>query len=288
MKKMCPLCFMIFCLMFILIPASAPATVKTTLPSVFIEKMDEIPDITQTDPAARFPHGGGHFCGPAAASNSLAWLADQGYRKLVQDVDGRSMSQAELAKLIGSREYMDTTLDNGTSPGDILIGFDKYIRDCGFRYRRLEYQGWRRHPREFSTGVSVPDLNWIKKGLLGDSGVLLNVGWYTYDPQADRYRRLSGHWVTLVGYGVDEHGRHDPNVIVIHDPAPRTGMNFGNEFVRLERIRRGAISGVGMTRSAEGYFIMGGGMHIKNGADYAILDGAIILEMDGSSGKAGS
>jgi hypothetical protein len=39
-----------------------------------IERIDEIPDYTQTDPAyGGFQPDGNNFCGPASVSNSLMW-----------------------------------------------------------------------------------------------------------------------------------------------------------------------------------------------------------------------
>jgi hypothetical protein len=273
--KLRNLFFILFALALTLSSSYAFGTIPH--PQVFSGKMDSIPDLGQTDPTVSFPHGGIHLCGPVAVSNSLMWLARQGYRRLLPNIEEPKACQAALTMRISSEEYMDTTLEYGTSPSAVLVGLSRYIKDCGYEYRRLEYQGCRKHPREFSTGVSVPELSWIKKGLLGDSAVFLNIGWYEHPDQINSYRRIGGHWVTLVGFGFDETGKTDPDILIVHDPASKTGN--ANEFVRFERISEGRLSGVNGTHNAAGFLKIVRGIRIDSKADCAILDGVIVLEM---------
>ncbi|MHC4546254.1 MAG: hypothetical protein ACYSYL_17365, partial [Planctomycetota bacterium] len=65
--------------------------------------------------------------------------------------------------------------------------------------------------------------------------------------------------------------------------SPRTGKEFSNEFILVSRIRSGRLTGewVGLPRRATGYYKFTGGMHIKRGADFAILDGAVVLKLKG-------
>jgi hypothetical protein len=125
----------------------------------------------------------------------------------------------------------------------------------------------------------VPDLDWIKKGLLGDSAVFLNIGWYEHPDQIDSYRRIGGHWVTLVGFGIDENGKPDPDILIVHDPASKAGSTPVNEFVRVERIPEGRLSGVNGIHKAAGFLKVVRGMRIDGKADCAILDGVVVLEM---------
>lgn len=253
---------------------------STAPPAVCSDKINSIPDLTQTDPKARFPHGGIHYCGPTAVSNSLMWLAQNGYDKLMPPSAGRNESQAEMAMLLASEKYMNTTLEHGTSPTDILIGISRYLRDCGYRYKELEYQGWRRHPRKFTTGIAVPQLDWIKKSLIGPSAVWLNVGWYEHSSEENSYSRIGGHWVTLAGFGVDANGREDPSILIIHDPSPQRGKPYANEYVRVERIdTEGMIISGEKSTQAKGFFKLTDGLRKKRSADCAILDGAISLRM---------
>jgi len=243
--------------------------------------MDSTPDMTQTDTEAYLPGGGNQYCAPVAVSNSFMWLADRGFDNLVKNLTARKEAQAEVARILGTWRYMGTSLENGTGTTKLTNGVSRYIEHRGYQYRRLEYQGWRKHPGRFRTGVAVPELGWIKNGLIGNSAVWLNIGWYEYNPSTDKYRRIGGHWVTLVGFGVGQNGKEDPNILIVHDPAPRAGQKPSHEFVRVERISSGELTGKnsGLPRSAVGYYKLTDGMHMRKNADFAILDGVVVLQM---------
>ena len=217
----------------------------------------EIPDMTQTQIRGRVHNHGSEYCGPVAVANSLSWLA------------GEPQGQARLAKQLASRAYMDTNIWKGTTTANLLNGVRAIAIDLFGGYSSLEYQGWKRHPDEFDTGVKTPDLNWIKAGVARDAAVWLNVGWYQYDRGQNIYHRVGGHWVTLAGY--------DRDILIIHDPAPRAGQEFANEFVHTSVIETGMLADrvSGTVRPASGYLLLGKGMHIKPVADVAIVDGAV-------------
>jgi hypothetical protein len=130
----------------------------------------------------------------------------------------------------------------------------------------------------------------IKRGIIGDSAVWLFVGFYQYDDQGDAYQIISHHYVTLVGYGLDEHGNKDPNVLIVHDPAPRSGPGISHDRVRIERIDSGrmtvdpkapyAFAYPELPIDAAGYYKLGGELKYNPEADVAILDGVIILQMN--------
>ncbi len=249
--------------------------------SVLADKVDSTPDLLQTDPEGNLPGGGRQYCAPVAVSNSLIWLGENGYKNLVPRGMSRKKAQIEIARILGSKDCMNTNLEGGTGVSGVLRGVERYLNQHGYAYRRLEYQGWRRHPRKYSTRVEVPDLEWLKTGLAGDSGVWLNVGWYKYDNQTDEYCRIGGHWVTLVGYGVDEKGIKNAATLILHDPAPRAGRSFSDEYVRTEKIKSGTLTGEKwkLARSAAGYYKLTDGMHVRKQADFGILDGVVVLGM---------
>lgn len=260
----------------------------------FTDRMDSIPDITQTDPKADFPYGGVHYCGPCAISNSLVWLGENGYEKLLPKAADRMRMQVALVNIIASPKYMDTTLEWGTSPAGVLQGIDKYLEDCGYRNRRLSYQGYRKVPAKFANGTTMPQLDWVKAGLSGDSAVWLNVGWYRYSARKGEYVRLGGHWVTMVGFGKDENGQADPNVLIVHDPGAPSGEN-PNGYIRVMNLEAGRklVTGSGRPLDSGGLYKLRGGLRISNNVDAAVLDGAIRLEMGkpditASFGNAGS
>ncbi len=269
MRKIFPILLVIF--IFLASPALCASST---------ERLYNMPDLTQTDPSAHFPHGGVHYCAPCAISNALVWLAHNGYGKLLPATRYGAPAQAKLAMLLASDKYMDTTLEWGTSPAGVLEGLARYLADCGYLESKLSYQGWRKVPSRFHTGVKVPQLQWVESGMRGDSVVLLNVGWYRYSRKNNEYRRIGGHWVTLAGYGMDREGHEDPNVLIIHDPGSASGMQFSNDYVLMKKIKGGTIkSASGVRQDAAGFFKMGGGMKVHCEADIAILDGAIRLEM---------
>ena len=216
-----------------------------------------IPDFTQSrisEPAYAY---GAELCAPVAVSNSLSWMTNT-----------RSM-QTELVKLLASRDYMNTDVSRGTRTSDLLYGVHAIAKDLFAGYSSLEYQGWKKHPARFSTGVEIPDIGWITEGVSRNSAVWLNVGWYQHDNKHNVYHRVGGHWVTLAGY--------DGDVLIIHDPAPRAGLSFANEYVQTSLIKDGYLAdkNTGFYRPAAGYPLLGQGMHIKSIADVAIIDGAV-------------
>ncbi|WP_444911329.1 C39 family peptidase [Microbulbifer sp. PAAF003] len=222
--------------------------------------INEIPDFTQTDIIQKKYGYGKQLCGPVAASNSLFWLNNQ------------RLDQITLIKRLASKNYMNTSLNNGTGTSGMLRGIDKISNELFGRVKLLEYQGWRKHPAQYSNGAKVPSVQWLKEGVNSNSTVLINVGWYKLDG-IDTYKRVGGHWVTLVGY--------TSGSLIIHDPAPRAGSSFANEYVKVSTIQSGTLTGnkKGLPRPAIGYIQLGQGMHIKSSTDLALIDGAIKLKI---------
>ena len=67
----------------------------------------------------------------------------------------------------------------------------------------------------------------------------------------NEYKRVDGHWVTPVG----SNGKQ----LIFHDPSPRAGGGFSNEF-------EGRKSGLPTKEK---------GMHIKSSAEFTIIDGVV-------------
>ncbi len=256
-------------------PSSLPAraTKKSEpLPPFFTDKVRRIPDFMQTDPRADLPGGGKQFCAPVSVSNSLVELSAR-FPDLLRRRRGGVLDQRELIVLLSSSRYMNTSVENGTGASGLLRGIDGYLAERSLKPKRLEFQGWRMHPNEYGMGVDVPDLDWIKRGVLGDGAAWLNVGWYNYDLATNEYHRTGGHWVTLTGY--------DGHTLIIRDPSSRAGLSPQSEYVTTTPIRGGTLVGdkKGLPRSARGYLRLEGGMHVKKSADYAILDAAVVLQL---------
>jgi hypothetical protein len=245
---------------------------------VSLDRLNSTPDLMQSLPAASLPDGGLAYCGPVAVSNSLVWLSHKGYPKLGMlggsDTPAR---QGRLARKLG--DFMGC--GTGTSPTCLLGGVSAFVLMNGYQFESLKYQGWESHPDMFSTGVKMPDPAFIKQGLQGPSGVWLMIGFYTYSKTRDEYAPFAQHWVTVVGYGQDRQGKKDPNILIIHDPAPRSGAAMSHDFVKLERLSHGTFAGTSGRNDlkASGWYRLGGDLKIKKGADCAILDGAVVLKM---------
>ena len=242
--------------------------------------IDELtPDLVQTDPELGLPGGGNSYCGPVAVSNSLMWLAGHGCPSLAPPGKTAKEQQLELVRQLSTNRYMSTSPSMGTGATGIMRGLERYLNHRACPFRHLAYQGWRGHPARFSTGVKTPELEFVRAAVAGRNLAWINVGWYRLGRGGRAYRRHGGHWLTVVGAGVDEAGRTDPNVLILHDPAPYAGEGFANEYVHAERIPGGWLVEGKAAFPARGHYRLTGGMHIKRDGEIAILDGVIALTL---------
>lgn len=295
------------------------SSVGLAYPPVYLKKLSGTPDLCQADKSARLPKGGKGYCAPVAVSNSLVWLARNGYLCLIPKTGSKRMTQPQLATLLGEARFMDTSDNMGTSPTDLLQGVKHFLDQQECAFDSLLYQGWRTHPAEFSGKSEIPDIGWIKEGLVGDTAVWLNIGWYAYDPMTETYERTGGHWVTLVGYGMDRKRQENPDILIIHDPATRvlrrvprpgnapakpaatlaaqaataqaeaapatkavrTPAPVRHDFVKLAPMTGGTLKSrdPNINRSALGCYRITGITSLEKEADIAILDGAVVLKM---------
>ncbi len=237
-----------------------------------------MPDLTQTDPALGVSGGGEAWCGPVAVSNALAWLGSQGRETLLPAGASPRDRQLELVRRLGSGRYMGTTPNGGTGAKNVLQGLHAFMRDSGWGYKRLQYQGWRGHPARFTTGVKSVELGFIERALAEGGVAVIHAGWYTPAKYGgDFHRRHGGHWLTVVGVNVDEHGNPADGVLVVHDPAPYAGAAGRRHFVQLRRLEAGWLLAEDGAFPAKGFHRLEGGMQIKKDGDIAVLDGAVAL-----------
>ena len=254
------------------LPTSVTAGSK--LKESLLPEKDAIPDLTQTDPKGNFAGGGKNFCAPVAVSNSfMAIYAD--------DLKWNDVTHYDLVNKLASLPFMNTDFSKGTNVRQLMRGVEHFLRERGEKDYYLKFQGWRRHDNRHRTGISEPQFSWIKHILSQNGSVWLNVGWYQRTPEENTLKRIGGHWVTAVGYGQTASGTSNSAIIVIHDPAPRAGMVPDREFVKLTRIEHGILRGTmrNLPRPARNLYRMEGGMHVKPGAHFAILDGAVGLRL---------
>jgi hypothetical protein len=241
-------------------------------PAVHRAKASAVPDFLQTDREAGFAKSGSQFCAPTAVSNSLMWLAENGYEDLRPSGSAKKAQIAMIRKLSGP-EFMKTSPSIGTDVAEVLAGVEAYVDEAGYTISELAYAGWRPAPEE-KVASEYPDLSDIKTAIAGDqSAVWLNVGWYAYDEESGEYVRKGGHWVTVVGYDHDD--------LLIHDPSPSAGASFRTQRITLDELTEGMLTGNqrNLPRSAEGYYEVSGEMAVSSERT-CILDGVVMLTLE--------
>jgi hypothetical protein len=230
-----------------------------------------MPDLCQTDEAFRTtPYGGRSSCGPTSFANVLIAMDRRGFDDLVDgDVHCKATQRTLLDQLL-AKGYLAIN-KSGLGPTTAMRGIERFVRQRGYR-ARLQWQGWRRGG-PYATAGAV-DADWLRRGVIGPSNVVINVGWYRYDEDDDLYTRIGGHYMTLVSYRQDGEGF----TYLIHDPAPRSGRGKVTHEARLVPIPGGRLASWKQygERPATGHFRIEG-VVIKRTADVALLDGAIRL-----------
>ena len=249
----------------------------------FLQKAATTPHFWQRDSRGGFENEGRDYCCPVAVSNSLAYLAHHGFPALLPE-GGGVQPQIDLINLLASPDYFGTDPENGTPPGAVLTGVQKYVEKKGYSCARLEYEGWRKIGRNAPVAVKArhPGLDWLERGISGPNGaVWLNIGWYKQVGDGE-WKRTGGHWVTLVGYGATQAGTAmDPLLLLISNPATSKGdlEDVSGDVVHLRQVEEGTLdTGKESTEDAAGmYQVSGPGLPISRNVDVAFLDAAIVL-----------
>ena len=144
---------------FLLVLACLPATAMAET-----RYFANVPDFTQTEVQGKAFGNGQQFCAPAAVSNSLLWLGAD------------AASQKDLVELLASPSYMNTNLKIGTGTSELLHGVDRFVREEFGDYETLTYQGWRKHPGQFSDNNKVPTLDFMARGVADQAAAWVNIG----------------------------------------------------------------------------------------------------------------
>jgi hypothetical protein len=266
--------------------AAGASSLASGTAAVALDKAAGTPHFWQRDSRGAFENEGRDYCCPVAVSNSLAYLAHHGFPALLPDGDG-VQPQIDLINLLASSDYFETDPANGTSPGTVLSGVEKYVQAQGYQCERLEYEGWRKVGRSQQDKIkaSRPDLDWLKEGILNPHGaVWLNIGWYVRSGDSDQeWKRNGGHWVTLVGYGAADPGdTPNPQLLLIHNPATRGNGDApdlaAQDVVYLQQVDAGTLdTGKDSTEDAAGMYQISGPGLPKGKNVVAFLDAAIVL-----------
>lgn len=241
--------------------------------SIFAEsiknKISITPDFCQGNTEyGQLSKSGSSHCAPVAVSNALIQLNKNGFYKFTDTKNPNTYNQLGLIQQLGSSSYMKTSIKSGTKPKNIVAGLERFVHDKGYRIK-IETMGWRSKAKRIG---KVPSLSWIKKSSLGNSNVVLNIGWYKYDYDSNTYQRTNGHYVTVVGF--------NGKTIYIHDPAKRDGLIKKTLQCTVPSLRSNSQLKLksGKSISSNGFFELKC-LNIKKGNDLAIIDGAIAFEI---------
>jgi hypothetical protein len=275
MKKRFPAVAVILCALTLTSYGELPQESQNSSKTEGLLKTKSMPDFCQLD--SRLPNRGKQFCGPAAVSNALVWLAMNGHRDLVPfDADAGTNADTDVAqaqynviRTLGSEHYMKTVQYAGTDPIDVLIGLDKYVRSCGYE-PAIEWKGYREGGK-YARGP-IPELEWMTRGFDGKYNVVLEIGWYNYCSHCQSYKRTGGHYVTLTGVKFDG---NTPQFIV-HNPSVGGGLKPKPQVCTLKAITEGTLAPWSRysKRPAKGYYTMDG-LTMPYNAKIAILEGAV-------------
>ena len=149
------------------------------------------------------------------------------------------------------------------------MGLENFVRNKGFKIQ-VSTMGWRSSKNRIG---KTPNVNWIKRSSIGNSNVVLNIGWYKYNKNSNTYLRTNGHYVSVVGF--------DQNFLFVHDPAKRDGLLKKTLKCSLHNLASNSTLQLksGQKTSSQGYFELDC-LQIKNGNDLAIIDGAIAFSIE--------
>lgn len=242
-----------------------------------------LPDLLQTDARLGLPDGGRMFCAPVAAADALLFLARHGFGRLAPEAPDAALAAADVVRRLGSSHYMNTSLAEGTGTAGFLRGLSRYLADRGYAVQRLEYAGWREHPKEHASGRSRPDLAGLATALRRPgTAAWWNVGWYRREVDtesgAPRFCRTGGHWVLVAAHESDDDG----GTWLVRDPSPRSGRRPRVERLRIQVLETGELVGAytGLPQVARDMPHVLSGLALPKGADTALVDGVVVLELE--------
>jgi hypothetical protein len=201
-------------------------------------RLDRMPDFSQTDRRLGLPNGGSKYCVPVATANVLVWLAEQrGYKKLLP-IKGLSTIEkvASVATELGSTRLMSTAPKGGTNLQKFVNGLSSFVEQSGYR-ASIEAHGPWRFRNVSRSNVGAPDMHNIKSDFAQGAGVWISVGFFREGNRSGDLQRIGGHMTTMAGFGVNEKGATDRDVIILHDPDDGHSANVQRRYLHPERIR---------------------------------------------------
>ena len=244
-------------------------------------RLDRMPDFSQTDRRLKLPGGGSNYCVPVATANVLVWLAEQrGYKNLLP-VQGLTTIEkvASVATELGSESLMSTAPKGGTNLQKFVDGLSEFIRKSGYRASLEAHSPWRyRNVTHNNTGA--PDMFKIRSEFARGAGVWISVAFFKEGNRSSDLLRVGGHMTTMAGFGVNEKGATDRDVIILHDPDDGHSANVQRRYLHPERIRNAFYvdkTGKQIAR-LDGFLDVSGAFNMRRGYR-AILMHVFVLDM---------
>lgn len=153
------------------------------------------------DDSQNFVDGGKFYCGPVSAANALVGMAELGMGSLSPLRADPRTARRNLTELLATREYMDTSEEDGTWPGRFMNGVLKHVSAHGYPGSTFELIGFSRLPGRLeatrkSSDVSRSD---VLRALNSSSSLVwLHVGWYQFVAEERRYEHKGAHYLHLI------------------------------------------------------------------------------------------
>jgi hypothetical protein len=244
-------------------------------------RLDRMPDFSQTDSRLGLPGGGSHYCVPVATANVLVWLAEhRGYKNLLP-VQGLSTIEkvASVAGRLGSDELMSTAPKGGTNLQKFVDGLTAYVSEAGYSGEISAYG-----PGAFSNVSRVhtgaPDWHSIRSEFARGAGVWVSVSFFEETRKSGEWRRIGGHMATMAGFGVDERGSTDRNVIILHDPDDGHSASVQRRYLNTEPLRNvRAVDGSGRVAfELDDYLDVSKDFNMRDGYR-AVITNVFLLDM---------
>lgn len=206
------------------------------------------------------------LCAPTSTADAILHLNVNAKNPFIKNLDrksddGRALAE-KLAKYMGTRPIPNP--NPGTEPDEVITGIKKFMAENKKELSYEEWRGWGAKQTSRQGVSSPPSYNWIAKQLKKNREVLLHVGMYKKNPNGS-YQRVSGHFVTCIGYN-----KSDLSLKLL-DPAPRAAR--APKSTTTTTLKNQKLLTQNASLKAKGYIQLNN-LDLPNQAEFAVVDGA--------------